>query len=125
MLSELKLPDPRAGQTRLSPELETTVYRLVQEALTNVVKHARAGTVWVTVTVTEADDVAIEVRDDGVGFAAQGPTSGFGLAGIRERVYLAGGTLEIETGAGTGTSLRARLPARARSEGSGAQQAAS
>jgi signal transduction histidine kinase len=125
VLSELKLPDPRAGQTRLSPELETTVYRLVQEALTNVVKHARAGTVWVTVTVTEADDVAIEVRDDGVGFAAQGPTSGFGLAGIRERVYLAGGTLEIETGAGTGTSLRARLPARARSEGSGAQQAAS
>jgi signal transduction histidine kinase len=127
VVSELKLPDPRAGQARLSPELETTVYRLVQEALTNVVKHAQASNVRVTVTATETEDVAVEVRDDGVGFALQGPTSGFGLAGMRERVYLAGGKLEIESGE-DGTVLRAWLPAQASaadSEISGAQQAAS
>ena len=125
--SELKLPDPRAGEERLSPELETAVYRLVQEALTNVAKHAHATNVKVLVRVTEAHDVWIEVQDDGVGFAAQGPTAGFGLAGIRERVFLTGGTLEIESGA-EGTTVRARLPARARSAvvaRSDAQQTAS
>ncbi|MDQ6779031.1 MAG: GAF domain-containing sensor histidine kinase [Actinomycetota bacterium] len=124
VVSELKLPDARAGQTRLSPELETTVYRLVQESLTNVVKHAQASNVRVTVVTTEADDVAVEIRDDGIGFAVDTPTPGFGLAGIRERVYLAGGKLELESGAG-GTVVRARLPARASDESSGAQQAAS
>jgi len=113
VVSELTLPDPRAGDERLGPELETAVYRLVQEALTNVVKHARATNVRVTVIATADEEVTIEVRDDGVGFGVQSPTTGFGLAGMRERVYLAGGTLELASG-DDGTVLRARLPARAR-----------
>jgi signal transduction histidine kinase len=127
IVSELKVPDPRAGEARLSPELETAVYRLVQEALTNVVKHAHAQNARVTVKATEKQGIWVEVQDDGIGFEAQGPTSGFGLAGIRERVFLAGGTLEIESGP-EGTLLRARLPGPATSTadaGSGAQQAAS
>jgi signal transduction histidine kinase len=109
ILSELKLPDPRAGEARLSPELETTVYRLVQEALTNVAKHAQAGNVEVIVKANAAAEVTVEVRDDGVGFAIETPKAGFGLAGMRERVYLAGGTLELESGE-HGTTMSARLP---------------
>jgi signal transduction histidine kinase len=127
IVSELKLPDPRAGESRLAPDLETAVYRLVQEALTNVAKHAQAQNVHVMVKASETQDLWVEVRDDGVGFAPQEQTSGFGLAGIRERVFLAGGTLEIESGP-DGTCLRARLPGRlacAEGAGSAFQQAAS
>ncbi|MHB1807962.1 MAG: ATP-binding protein [Solirubrobacteraceae bacterium] len=84
----------------------------MQEALTNVVKHAHASTV--RLAVDEADEtIAIEVRDDGVGFAPGSAVDGFGLAGMRERVRrLADGRLEIDSGA-EGTVVRARLPARA------------
>jgi signal transduction histidine kinase len=104
----LVLPDPPDDGSAMSPELETTTYRLVQEALTNVSKHARATQVVVFVGL---DDhfVTIEVKDDGVGFAPESETSGFGLAGMRERVYLAGGELQIEP-ANPGTLVRARLP---------------
>jgi signal transduction histidine kinase len=108
--SELLLPDARAGEARLSAELETTVYRLVQEALTNIVKHARAHHVRVMV-IAKDGEVNVEVRDDGAGFEVDGPTAGFGLTGIRERVYLAGGRLEIESGR-AGTVLRGQLPER-------------
>jgi signal transduction histidine kinase len=123
---ELTLPDPRAGEARLSPELETAVYRLVQEGLANVVKHAQASSVRVAVAATDVD-VTVELQDDGVGFPVEGPTSGFGLAGMRERVFLAGGTLQIESG-DQGTVLRARLPRRPSSsvgERSDREQAAS
>jgi signal transduction histidine kinase len=109
LISELELPDPRAGEDRLSPELETTIYRLVQEALTNIVKHAHASTVRLLV-VAAGTEVTVEVQDDGIGFKVDSPKSGFGLAGMRERVYLAGGTLEIDSGPG-GTTLRGTLPA--------------
>ena len=108
--AELRLPEPRSAQAALDPELETTVYRLVQEALTNIVKHAHASRVRVAVTA-EPDHVSIEVQDDGVGFDTEVGTEGFGLAGIRERVYLGGGMLQVESGA-NGTLLRAQLPAR-------------
>ena len=105
---ELDLPGPSAGEERLSEDLETTVYRLVQEALTNVAKHARANRV--RVAVTESDgELLIEVQDDGSGFDADLSSDGFGLAGIRERVGLAGGTLSIDSGE-QGTLLRACLP---------------
>jgi signal transduction histidine kinase len=107
---ELDLPSSRGGEARLSPELETAVYRLVQEGLTNVVKHAKASTVRVAVAATDAN-VTVELRDNGVGFTVEETTSGFGLAGMRERVFLAGGTLQIESG-DDGTVLRARLPRR-------------
>jgi signal transduction histidine kinase len=92
----------------LDPEQETTIYRLLQEALTNVAKHAHATSAQVAVRVTESDAL-LEVQDDGVGFDTSAQTSGFGLAGMRERVYLAGGRLELESGPG-GTTVRAHLP---------------
>ncbi len=92
----------------LAPELELTVYRLVQEALTNIVKHAQASTARVAIEVAE-DDVCVMVADDGVGFEVNRPSRGFGLAGLQERVGLANGSVEIESGA-SGTVLRANLP---------------
>jgi signal transduction histidine kinase len=109
--SELALPDPERGGEGLAPELETTVYRLVQEALTNVVKHAQASTARVSVGIA-GGEVIVEVKDDGVGFDPGAQTAGFGLAGMNERVYLAGGTLEL-TSDPTGSHLRARLPVQA------------
>jgi len=107
--SELVLPDAQIGADRLDPEIESTVYRLVQEALTNVIKHAQAHTVDLTVVASKGA-VSIEVQDDGVGFGADARTPGFGLVGARERVFLAGGTMTIESG-DHGTVVRARLPA--------------
>jgi signal transduction histidine kinase len=101
----------------LDPELETTVYRLLQEALTNIVKHAQATSVRVSVCVVGAD-VLVEIDDDGEGFDPRAQTSGFGLAGMNERVYLAGGTLDVESSQG-GTTIRARLPVSA--DGAGAR----
>ena len=122
---DIALPPP-GGQRRLDPELESTVYRLVQEALMNVAKHAGASTV--RLRIAEADEeLHIEIQDDGAGFAADGPSKGFGLAGMQERVGLADGSLDIESGP-NGTVLKARLPAQgtaARAVGSDAQQAAS
>ncbi len=111
--AQLELPEPSAADRPLDPELETTVYRVVQESLTNIVKHARANSVEVKVIAT-GDLVTIEIRDNGVGFDLNASTEGFGLAGIRERVYLSGGSLELESGE-HGTVLRAELPTRHRS----------
>jgi signal transduction histidine kinase len=108
IVAELVLPDPKAGENRLEPELESTVYRIVQEALTNVVKHANARNVRVGVTAA-GEAVWVEVQDDGVGFAPDARGSGFGLVGMRERVFLAGGTVTISSGR-SGTLVRAELP---------------
>ena len=115
------------GEQRLDKDLETTIYRLVQEALTNVLKHAHAK--HVRVMVAEIDDeILVEVRDDGVGFDATRERRGFGLDGMRERVTLAGGSLSI-VGGESGTLVSARLPVRRgetpRAGLSGADQAAS
>ena len=108
----------------LDPALATTIYRVLQEALTNVVKHARARSVRVGVHTVD-DNIMVEVRDDGVGFPAGAETSGFGLAGMRERVYLAGGTIEVDSG-DAGTVVRACLPVSDRAASrSGADQVAS
>jgi signal transduction histidine kinase len=110
---ELELSDPSMGEERLQEDLETAVYRLVQEALTNVTKHACASRVRVAVSES-GGELLVEVQDDGAGFAPETTTGGgFGLAGMRERVSLAGGTLSVESGE-QGTSVRARLPARHR-----------
>jgi signal transduction histidine kinase len=92
----------------LDPDLETTIYRLIQEALTNVAKHAHATSVHVLVRVSETD-VLVEIQDDGAGFDTAARTSGFGLGGMRERVYLAGGRLAIDSGP-DGTTVRAEMP---------------
>jgi signal transduction histidine kinase len=106
--AHIELPDADGR----GPELDTTVYRLVQEALTNVVKHAHASRAHVSVALVNGQ-VVVEVSDDGTGFDPDAATSGFGLAGMRERAYLAGGTLAL-TSDSNGTCMRACLPARGR-----------
>jgi signal transduction histidine kinase len=95
--------------SRLPPEIESTIYRLVQEALNNVVKHADAKR---AEALLERRDrcVYVTVRDDGRGFDPESADGGFGLVGMRERVALAGGELEIETAPGSGTTVRAAIP---------------
>ncbi len=98
---------------RLSNEIETAVYRITQEALTNVARHAQARTVRVTLGV-EGRELRLEVEDDGVGLPAGGlggrstGGGGMGLIGIRERVRALGGTLTL--GSSSGTRLEVRLP---------------
>jgi signal transduction histidine kinase len=104
---DCKVDLPRDG-SRLGAELETTVYRLVQEALTNVAKHAAAEHACVTVGRVNGR-LKIEISDDGAGFDETGVTSGFGLAGMRERVALSGGNLEVSP-RNPGTIVRAELP---------------
>jgi signal transduction histidine kinase len=96
--------------TRLLLEIESTAYRLVQEALTNTVKHAEAETVWVEI-VEDEQRVTLSIRDDGQGFDADDARSGFGLMGMRERVELVEGRLLIDSKPGGGTLVRAELPA--------------
>jgi signal transduction histidine kinase len=105
------------GEERLSPDLETAVYRLVQEALTNVVKHARAERVTIEIAAHDAQ-VDVLVRDDGVGFDPDAPREGFGITGMRERVGLADGTLAIASRPGEGTTVQATL-SRASAEAAG------
>ena len=100
--------DVELGEDRLEPEVETAAYRLVQEALTNVAKHARAEHVAIRVHGT-GDRITLEVADDGHGFDAAQPADGFGLAGMRERAGLMGGTLHIVSG-DAGTSVRVERP---------------
>jgi signal transduction histidine kinase len=96
--------------TRLTDEVESTVYRLVQEAITNAVKHSKGQTI--SVRVVEQDGrVLITVRDDGTGFDPEASTGGFGLIGMRERVELVDGRVLIDSEPGRGTVVRAELPA--------------
>jgi signal transduction histidine kinase len=94
---------------RLPPDTESTVYRVVQEALTNVAKHAEADHVRVEVTRVNGS-VSVVVEDDGCGFDPRAASGGLGLVGMRERVELTGGRLEIAT-ADAGTCVAAELPA--------------
>jgi signal transduction histidine kinase len=88
--------------------LDLSAYRIVQEGLTNALKHARAGHADVTIRYGP-DDVQIEVRDDGEGDSAS-DGHGHGLVGIRERVKIYGGDMTAGTAAGGGFVLRTRLP---------------
>jgi len=86
-----------------------TMYRIVQEALTNVAKHAGAGKVSVVVRRTDKAAVLV-VEDDGMGFEATDETPGLGLRGMRERVALVGSRLKVEAGRGSGTTIAAEIP---------------
>ena len=94
----------------LEANAELMVYRLVQEAITNITKYAQARHVWVTLSKTE-NQVEVSVRDDGVGFdPTKKPDSKYGLIGMRFRVEAEGGTLQVISSAGSGTTVRAILP---------------
>jgi signal transduction histidine kinase len=95
--------------TRLDPELESTVYRVIQESLRNAGRHAKAETV--SVNVIERDEaIALTIEDDGQGFDTSDRPSGFGLRGLRERVELVDGKLDIASRPGSGTVVTATLP---------------
>jgi signal transduction histidine kinase len=94
---------------RLAPQIEDTIYRLVQEALANVVKHA--GATRADIVVREhAGTVEAAIGDNGNGFNPEGEFAGFGLLGMRERVALVNGTITISSAAGDGTTVRASFP---------------
>ena len=97
----------------LGPAAEIAAYRLVQEALTNAAKHARARQLWVTLQAAE-EGVELGVRDDGAGFDTRlAPPGTYGLAGMRCRVEAEGGTLVVDAAPGHGTHLIATFPAAA------------
>jgi signal transduction histidine kinase len=98
---------------RLAPGTEQAIYRVVQEALHNVAKHAQAKNVTIQV-VREGEKVSVQVEDDGVGIqAARGnPRNGsFGLAGIKERIAMLGGVSRVISTKGKGTRIEITVPA--------------
>ena len=99
---------PPVPPARLPAAYEEALYRLVQEALANVVKHARAT--HATVTLTWDPTVRVSVEDNGVGFGAPAPAFAYGLAGMRERVAALGGRLSLENRPAGGTRVVADLP---------------
>jgi signal transduction histidine kinase len=99
-----------ATEQRMTPEIETTLYRLAQEALNNVAKHARAGHVDVVLART-AGSLSLIVEDNGVGFdvsTLEKPGRRFGLIGMRERAALVDADLQIESTPGRGTTVIVR-----------------
>jgi signal transduction histidine kinase len=101
--TDVRLPD-----TRLPAEVEVAVYRLIQEALTNAVRHASASHVSIKLD-TRDHKLHADVEDDGAGFDPNAPAEGFGLIGMRERVASLRGELEISSSAG-GTHVSAAIP---------------
>jgi len=97
---------------RLSSQIETTVYRIVQEALLNVRKHARATEVKVTLG-SRSNRLVAEVADNGCGFdmeAIDAEGDNWGLIGMRERAEVIGGSLQVKTAMGQGTSIHLEIP---------------
>lgn len=101
----------------LDDEGKLVLYRVVQEALSNVLRHAGASRARITLTRSDGHVVA-EVEDDGRGFDLEGPVEalngGLGLVGMKERAHIVGGKLEIDTEPGRGTRVRVRIPGRPR-----------
>jgi signal transduction histidine kinase len=96
---------------RISPALETSLYRIVQEALTNTLRYAQASNVGILLERSKGK-VRVFVEDDGIGFEPHNILSGdhLGLVGIRERAEMLGGNLTIESAPGKGTSLIVEVP---------------
>jgi signal transduction histidine kinase len=102
---DLTLEEPQ----RLPPDIESTVYRMVQEALTNATKHAGASLLRVELLARDGS-LEVSVTDDGCGFDPERVAGGFGLTGMRERVALVGGSLRIESVPRQGTTVTASIP---------------
>lgn len=104
---------------RLASNMETAVYRIVQEALNNIVKHAKATNVWINAWREGRKVLCFSIRDNGEGFDARkaqlvGGRTGLGLVAMRERASAIGGTLHIESSPGQGTELSMRFPLEGR-----------
>jgi signal transduction histidine kinase len=98
------------GEARLPSEMETALYRVVQESLTNIVKHANAHNVSVSLA-RRASGVAAVIEDDGAGFDQRATREdAIGIIGMRERLALLDGRLEIESRKGAGTTIVAEVP---------------
>jgi signal transduction histidine kinase len=98
------------GQERLPPETEQELYRVAQEALNNVLKHAHAGRVSLRLAVLDGH-ATLDVADDGVGFEPSFQAAGgFGLRGMRERIERLAGTLRVDSSPGTGTCVHVEVP---------------
>jgi signal transduction histidine kinase len=109
IVEELTLPDGEDAAGGLDADIAATVYRVVQEALTNVAKHSQARVARVAVRLA-GEQVLIEVADDGRGFdPANRRSGGYGLQGMRERVAATGGALAIDSSP-VGTTVSAALP---------------
>jgi signal transduction histidine kinase len=102
--------EPQLGDERLPSEIETALYRITQEALTNVVKHAQANHVSIVLTRREGS-ITVLIEDDGRGFTP-GDTreEGLGILGMQERIALVGGQLTVESSPGGGTTLAVEAP---------------
>jgi two-component system sensor histidine kinase UhpB len=98
---------------RLPADIETVLYRIGQEALNNVAKHARAKTVTLVLSTNEGEAV-LGIKDDGVGFDLATASSGrsLGLLGMRERAALVGGTMTVDSRPKVGTTVSVRVPLR-------------
>jgi len=98
---DLDLQDPHA----------TAIFRIMQESLTNVARHAHASNVDITLDGS-AGEITLRVRDNGCGFAPADPRkpNSFGLVGLRERVYLLDGEISVDTAPGKGATIEVRIP---------------
>ena len=105
------LPSSADAVGRLSPETETALYRIVQEALTNVARHAQASRAEVKIQKLDGA-VCIKIKDNGKGFPAEPAKRNkrLGLLGMRERVEMVGGNLTIKSTRGQGTTIQAQIP---------------
>jgi PAS domain S-box-containing protein len=121
LVSDARIDVPRIDfihclpRRRLPPDVETTIFRIVQESLSNIRRHANAEAVSVRLEQLGDDAVRVVVQDDGVGFEpATVPDDRFGLEGIRQRARLLGGEPAITSGLGHGTTVSVTLPIEAR-----------
>lgn len=106
---EVRLSVPTFGN-RLPPELETALFRITQEALTNVAAHAEAGAVEVRLEVAATERLRLTIADDGIGFDPGTRSSGLGLLGMRERVGMLGGVFTVQSVIGEGTKISVEVP---------------
>jgi signal transduction histidine kinase len=102
--------DIAPGLPPVPPPLQPTLFRLVQESLNNVAKHAGASQVWLSVAAGEVGSLQLAVRDDGTGFDPHQTVSGLGLEQMKCRVRRSGGSMTIASTAGGGTTVSATLP---------------
>ena len=113
--SEMKVVE-RLEPVEVTPAAQLTIYRLVQEALTNVVKYAKATEVVVTLSAPSSGGALVSVRDNGIGFDTDMPRlQRHGLLGMRYRVEAEGGTMRLSSKPGEGTLIEATLPAQSAS----------